>query len=65
MQSTCNILIIMEALLADDSTAHDMQQKDASAKLKKGSSFVLYREFIKGLFRDNLLYVSILDDTTN
>ena len=26
----------MEALLADDSTAHDMQQKDASPKLKKG-----------------------------
>jgi hypothetical protein len=36
VQSTCNILIIMEALLEYDSTAHDMQQKDASAKLKKG-----------------------------
>ena len=29
----------MEALLADDSTAHDMQQKYASAKLKNGPHF--------------------------
>ena len=31
----------MEALLAYDSTAHDMQQKDASAKLKKGPHLYL------------------------
>ena len=33
----------MEALLAYDSTAHDMQQKDASAKHKKGPHLFFIR----------------------
>ena len=34
----------MEALLAYDSTAHDMQQKDASTELKKGPHLYFIRD---------------------